>query len=83
MELNVHARGGAGGSVQVSDAVFGAEFKQALVHQVVTNQLNLTRHTRIHNCSRYGCGRGTIDNINALRNITPLQQISDEMIRNV
>jgi large subunit ribosomal protein L4 len=36
MELNVHALGGAGGSVQVSDAVFGAEFKQALVHQVVT-----------------------------------------------
>jgi large subunit ribosomal protein L4 len=36
MELNVHALGGAGGSVQVSDAVFGAEFKEALVHQVVT-----------------------------------------------
>jgi large subunit ribosomal protein L4 len=36
MELNVHALGGTGGSVQVSDAVFGAEFKQALVHQVVT-----------------------------------------------
>jgi large subunit ribosomal protein L4 len=36
MELNVHALGGAGGSVQVSDAVFGTEFKEALVHQVVT-----------------------------------------------
>ena len=36
MELNVQALGGAGGSVQVSDAVFGAEFKEALVHQVVT-----------------------------------------------
>lgn len=36
MELNVHALGGAGGSVQVSDAVFGADFKEALVHQVVT-----------------------------------------------
>lgn len=36
MELNVHALGGAGGSVQVSDAVFGAELNQALVHQVVT-----------------------------------------------
>ena len=36
MELNVHALGGAGGSVQVSDAVFGAEFREALVHQVVT-----------------------------------------------
>jgi len=36
MELNVHALGGAGGSVQVSDAVFGTEYKEALVHQVVT-----------------------------------------------
>jgi large subunit ribosomal protein L4 len=36
MELNVQALGGAGGSVQVSDAVFGTEYKEALVHQVVT-----------------------------------------------
>ena len=36
MELNVQALGGAGGSVQVSAAVFGTEYKEALVHQVVT-----------------------------------------------
>jgi len=36
MDLNVHALGGAGGSMQVSDAVFGADFKEALIHQVVT-----------------------------------------------
>jgi large subunit ribosomal protein L4 len=36
MDLNVNALGGAGGSVQVPDAVFGAEYKAALVHQVVT-----------------------------------------------
>jgi large subunit ribosomal protein L4 len=39
MDLNVRAVGGAGGSVQVSDAVFGADFKEALVHQVVTAYL--------------------------------------------
>jgi len=43
MELNVHALGGAGGSVQVSDAVFGAEFKEALVHQVVTAYMSGAR----------------------------------------
>ena len=36
MDLNVQALGGAGGSVQVPDAVFGADYKEALVHQVVT-----------------------------------------------
>ena len=36
MDLNVHALGGAGGSLQVSDAVFGTDFKEALIHQVVT-----------------------------------------------
>jgi large subunit ribosomal protein L4 len=36
MELNVQALGGAGGAMHVPDAVFGAEFKEALVHQVVT-----------------------------------------------
>jgi large subunit ribosomal protein L4 len=39
MDLNVNALGGAGGSVQVPDAVFGAEYKEALVHQVVTAYL--------------------------------------------
>jgi large subunit ribosomal protein L4 len=39
MDLNVHALGGAGGSMQVSDAVFGADFKEALIHQVVTAYL--------------------------------------------
>jgi len=39
MDLNVHALGGAGGSLQVSDAVFGADFKEALIHQVVTAYL--------------------------------------------
>jgi large subunit ribosomal protein L4 len=43
MELNVHALRGAGGSVQVSDAVFGAEFKEALVHQVVTAYMSGAR----------------------------------------
>ena len=36
MDLNVQASGGAGETIQVSDAVFGAEFNEALIHQVVT-----------------------------------------------
>ena len=39
MDLNIHALGGTGGSMQVSDAVFGADFKEALIHQVVTAYL--------------------------------------------
>lgn len=34
MELQLH--GGGSGSVQVSDATFGQDFREALVHQVVT-----------------------------------------------
>ena len=36
MDLNVQASGGAGETIQVSDAVFAAEFNEALIHQVVT-----------------------------------------------
>jgi large subunit ribosomal protein L4 len=36
MDINMHAAGGEGGTVQVADQVFGAEFNEALVHQVVT-----------------------------------------------
>ena len=39
MDLNVQALAGAGGTVQVPDAVFGADYKEALVHQVVTAYL--------------------------------------------
>ena len=35
MDLNVHS----GGAIQVSDQVFGADFNEALVHQVVTAYL--------------------------------------------
>ena len=34
MELQLH--GGGSGSVQVSDDTFGQDFREALVHQVVT-----------------------------------------------
>ena len=37
MDLNVQAGGaGSGGTIQVSDAVFAADFNEALIHQVVT-----------------------------------------------
>ncbi|MCU0766202.1 MAG: 50S ribosomal protein L4 [Gammaproteobacteria bacterium] len=39
MDLNVQALVGAGGTVQVPDAVFAADYKEALVHQVVTAYL--------------------------------------------
>ena len=39
MDLNVQG----GGSVQVSDEVFGAEFKAPLIHQVVTAYMNASR----------------------------------------
>ena len=35
MNLNLAASGGSGGSVEVSEAAFGREFNEALVHQVV------------------------------------------------
>ncbi|MEA3275812.1 MAG: 50S ribosomal protein L4 [Pseudomonadota bacterium] len=34
--MEIHMRSDGGGSLQVSDAVFGTEFKPSLVHQVVT-----------------------------------------------
>jgi large subunit ribosomal protein L4 len=34
--MEIQVRSGGGASVQVSDAVFGAEYKPALIHQVVT-----------------------------------------------
>jgi large subunit ribosomal protein L4 len=37
--MEIQLRGGEGASVEVSDAVFGAEYKPALVHQVVTAYL--------------------------------------------
>ena len=36
MDLNVQASGGGSETIQVSDAVFAAEFNEALIHQVVT-----------------------------------------------
>ncbi len=39
MDISVQSNGGAAGSVQVSDSVFGADFKESLVHQVVTAYL--------------------------------------------
>ena len=39
MELNIATPTGTGGTVQVSDAAFGREFNQDLVHQMVTAYL--------------------------------------------
>ena len=39
MDLNVQG----GSSIQVSDAVFGADYKEALIHQVVTAYMNAAR----------------------------------------
>ncbi|PCJ53348.1 MAG: 50S ribosomal protein L4, partial [Candidatus Hydrogenedentota bacterium] len=36
MELNIATPGGSGGTLTVSDAAFGGEFNQDLVHQAVT-----------------------------------------------
>ena len=36
MEIKVHSLGGEAGTIQLSDEVFGREFNEALVHQVVT-----------------------------------------------
>ena len=40
MKLNVlNMAGKAAGTIEVSDAIFGAEYKEALIHQVVVAQL--------------------------------------------
>ncbi len=36
MDLNVQTTGGDSQTIQVSDAVFAAELKEGLIHQVVT-----------------------------------------------
>ncbi|MGI9309467.1 MAG: 50S ribosomal protein L4 [Gammaproteobacteria bacterium] len=42
MKLDIHSQAG-GGDVEVADATFGAEFKEALVHQIVTASLAKAR----------------------------------------
>jgi large subunit ribosomal protein L4 len=42
MKLDIHSQAG-GGNVEVADAAFGAEFKEALVHQIVTASLAKAR----------------------------------------
>lgn len=39
MDLNVQAGSGAAGTLQVSDAVFAADYNESLIHQVVTAYL--------------------------------------------
>jgi large subunit ribosomal protein L4 len=49
MNLNLAASGGSGGSVEVSEAAFGREFNEALVHQVVVAYMAAGRQgTRAH-----------------------------------
>jgi large subunit ribosomal protein L4 len=49
MNLNLAAPGGSGGSVEVSEAAFGREFNEALVHQVVVAYMAAGRQgTRAH-----------------------------------
>jgi len=43
MDLNVQSSSGASQTLQVADAVFGAELKQGLIHQVVTAQMAAAR----------------------------------------
>lgn len=43
MDLNVQTTGGEPQTLQVSDAVFGAELKQGLIHQVVTAHMVAAR----------------------------------------
>jgi large subunit ribosomal protein L4 len=43
MDLNVQSSSGGSQTLQVADAVFGAELKQGLIHQVVTAQMAAAR----------------------------------------
>ena len=44
MQLNINnLDGGAGGSVEISDAVFAVDYKEPLIHQVVTAQMAAAR----------------------------------------
>ncbi len=43
MDLNVQSAGGGAQTIQVSDAVFGADMKAGLVHQVVTAHMATAR----------------------------------------
>ena len=49
MDLNVQASGGGSETMQVSDAVFAAEFNESLIHQVVTAYMAASRSgTKAH-----------------------------------
>lgn len=43
MDLNIQSTGGGAQSIQVSDAVFAAELKEGLIHQVVTAHMAAAR----------------------------------------
>ena len=43
MDLNVQSSSGAAQTMQVADAVFGAELKEGLIHQVVTAHMSAAR----------------------------------------
>jgi large subunit ribosomal protein L4 len=50
--MEIQARSGDGASVQLADAVFGAEYKPALIHQVVTAYMAAARTGTVAQKSR-------------------------------
>ncbi len=50
--MEIQARSGDGASVQLADAVFGAEYKPALIHQVVTAYMAAARSGTVAQKSR-------------------------------
>lgn len=50
--MEIQARSGDGASVQLADAVFGAEYKPALIHQVVTAYMAAARAGTVAQKSR-------------------------------